>query len=248
MKIDLSRVEVSEIMPLRELYRREMNCQIIHDSFPRRGFSEAYLVRERGEVAGYGLVAHRHYPDTVHEFFVLPGHQAAALPLFRALLETSRATRIMAQTNDRLLLLLLYDCASGIEGERILFGDALTTHLPSPSGNLLPVGEADRERLRELKLDTDADWMIELDGTPLATGGLLFHYNPPYGDLYLDVHPAYRGRGLGSYLVQELKRIGYAMGKVPAARCSLSNTASRRTLEKAGMLPCGRTLIGDVVR
>lgn len=55
-----------------------------------------------------------------------------------------------------------------------------------------------------------------------------------------------RQQGLGSYLVQELKRICYGPGKVPAARCSATNVASRKTLERAGMMVIGRVLIADV--
>jgi GNAT superfamily N-acetyltransferase len=92
------------------------------------------------------------------------------------------------------------------------------------------------------------EWLIELDGNVVATGGLMFHYNPPYGDIYMDVDEHHRRRGFGSYLVQELKRIAYAMGKIPAARCDADNVTSRKTLEKAGMLPCGRVLQGEVRR
>src|SRR5437588_9527436 len=105
MEIEVSRVEVNEILPLRELYRQEMNCQIVHDSFPRRGFSDAYLIRMGSRIAAYGLVANRHSPDTVNEFYPLPDYRAAALPLFRQLLEVSQATKIRTQTNDRLMLL-----------------------------------------------------------------------------------------------------------------------------------------------
>jgi hypothetical protein len=49
-------------------------------------------------------------------------------------------------------------------------------------------------------------------------------------------------------MVQELKRICYEMGKIPAARCSITNVASRQTMQKAGMLPCCRLLVGDVVK
>jgi hypothetical protein len=38
------------------------------------------------------------------------------------------------------------------------------------------------------------------------------------------------------------------MGKIPAARCNASNTASRQTMQKRGLLPCGRILLGDVVK
>src|SRR5437660_10209454 len=114
MNIEVSRVEVNDIMPLRELYRQAMNCQIVHASFPRRGFSDPYLIRVEGRVAGYGLVANPHDPDTVDEFYPLPAFRAAALAMFRQLLEVSQAPRIRAQTNDRLMLRKLYDCATNI--------------------------------------------------------------------------------------------------------------------------------------
>ncbi len=246
MNIDVSRVEVDAIMPLRELKRQEMNCQIVHDSYPRRGFSDAYLIRVDGSIAGYGLVANRHYPDTVNEFYPLPANRVAALPMFRQLLEVSHATKIRAQTNDRLMLLLLYDCAPDITSEAILFADAFATQLTCPTGILREVTAADKERLFEHGHEPEGDWMIESEGVVVATGGALFHYNPPYGDLFMEVHEAYRRRGFGSYLVQELKRICYEKGKIPAARCNVDNAASRQTLQKAGMLPCGRILLGDV--
>jgi GNAT superfamily N-acetyltransferase len=248
MKIEVSRVEVNDILPLRELYRKEMNCQIIHDSFPRRGFSDSYLIRVEGRIAGYGLVANKHYPDTVNEFYTVPDYRAAALPMFRQLLEVSQATKIRVQTNDRLLLLMLYDCAADITSDTILFADAFPTHLTCPTGIFRKVTEADKERLFQHKHEPDGDWMIESDGAAVATGGALFHYNPPYGDLYMEVHESYRRRGFGSYLLQELKKICYEIGKIPAARCGVANIASRKTLEKAGLLPCGRVLEGNVVK
>ena len=50
----------------------------------------------------------------------------------------------------------------------------------------------------------------------------------------------------GSNLNQELKRVCYEAGKLPAARCDPSNIASRKTLEKAGMHLCGQLQVGEV--
>src|SRR4051794_31564170 len=44
MPIDVSPVRLEEVLPLRELYRQEMNCQIVHDSLPRRGFGNLFLL------------------------------------------------------------------------------------------------------------------------------------------------------------------------------------------------------------
>jgi GNAT superfamily N-acetyltransferase len=248
MNLDVSSVSIDALLPLRELYRREMSCQIIHDSFARRGFSNPYLLRIDGRVAGYGLVANRYYPESVHEFYLSPEYRSEALPLFRRLLEASRARGILTQTNDRLLLLLLYDCAVEVTSETVLFEAAHTCgpRLECPGATLRPVTDADREWLRQHDLDSDSHWLIEREGAPIATGGVLGHYNLPYGDLYMQVHEAHRRRGVGSYLIQELQRISYEMGRIPAARCDVENVASRRTLERAGMLPCGRVLQGVV--
>ena len=83
-------------------------------------------------------------------------------------------------------------------------------------------------------------------GRVVATGGFLCHYNPPYGDLYMEVAEHARRQGYGSYLIQELKRVCYEAGRLPSARCSPENEASRRTLERAGLLSCGRLLVGEV--
>src|SRR3712207_1657195 len=100
MTIDVSSSEVDAVHPLRELHRREMNCQIVHDSFPRRGFSDAYVVRARGRVAGYGFVAHAHFPNTVNEFYLSPAYRGWTQRAFAELLRVSGADQVRAQTND----------------------------------------------------------------------------------------------------------------------------------------------------
>jgi hypothetical protein len=50
--------------------------------------------------------------------------------------------------------------------------------------------------------------------------------------------------GLGAYFAQELKRIAYEMGGIPAARCDTDNVASRKTLQKAGFVPFAHILVG----
>ena len=246
MAIDISPVPLDDVLSLRDLYRREMNCQIIHDSLPGRGFGDLFLIRSDGRVAGYGFVmGYRGEPkDMIREFFILPAYRSAALPIFRQLIAVSHATRIMAQTNDVLLTLLLYDCATEIASDTILFHDALTTHLDIPGVSFRPVTEADRERIFEHKVEPAGDWLIEGDGVILATGGILTHYNPPYGDLFMEVDERFRMRGYGSYLIQELKRTSYESGLVPAAHCNVANVASRATLQKAGLLPCAGLLSG----
>jgi hypothetical protein len=43
-----------------------------------------------------------------------------------------------------------------------------------------------------------------------------------------------------------LKAVGRAGGSIPSARCNVDNLASRRTLQKAGFVPCGVLIAGDL--
>ena len=247
--IDVSEVALGEVAELRAAYCREMGCQIVHDSWHARGFTRIYLLSLDGEVAGYGAVGGvpGDRRDVVKEFFLRPERRSATLPLFRRLLAASGARWIEAQTNDAALAQLLYDQGEAISSQTILFADARTTHLRVSGATLRRLKETDRETLFEHTAEPVGEWGLERDGSIVATGGLFYHYNPPFGDLYMEVAPAHRRRGLGSYLVQELKRLCYGADRVPAARCRETNLASRRTLERAGMTPCGKIVRARIV-
>ena len=47
-------------------------------------------------------------------------------------------------------------------------------------------------------------------------------------------------------LVQELKTLAYELGSIPAARCNTSNVASRKTLQRAGLIPYAHVLNGSI--
>lgn len=244
--IDARPVAYADVRDLRELYRQEANTQIVRDSALARGFAQAYLITIEENLAGYGAVGTRYHPQHVLEFCPLPAYRTYAQPMFQELVAVSHATHIQAQTNMPLMLLMLYDCAHNITSEAILFQDALTSRLDRPQGRLRRVTAEDIPFIFPHTQEPVGQWGIETAGAFVVTGGFLTHYNPPYADIFMEVSEPARRQGYGSYLVQELKRICYEAGKKPAARCSPDNVASRRTLEKAGFLPCGRLLIGEI--
>lgn len=199
-----------------------------------------------GRTAGYGAVLNKYDKGRLTEFYTLPHARGIALPMFRELLAASQATHIEAQTNSPLMLLMLYDCAKNISDEKILFQDVFVTHLACPNGVFRRAMPEETVSVFSHQREPVGDWVVEADGAVVATGGFYCHYNPPYGDLFMEVTESARRRGFGSYLVQELKRVCYEAGKKPAARCDPANVASRRTLQKADFLPCARLLVGEV--
>ncbi|MFN8527299.1 MAG: GNAT family N-acetyltransferase [Anaerolineae bacterium] len=238
--------EYAEVQGLRDLYRQEANVQIVRDSALVRGFAQAYLIRVEGHLAGYGAVGTRYNTGNVLEFYTVPHVRSHAMTIFRELLDASHATHIQAQTNMPLMLMMLYDCAHNITTDAILFQDTLTSRLDCPQATFRPITASEKPLIFEHTQEPVGEWGIEANGAIVATGGFLTHYNPPYADIFMEVAESARRQGVGSYLVQELKRICYEAGKKPAARCGPDNLASRRTLEKAGFLVCGRLLVGEV--
>lgn len=251
MHFHVRQAELQDIRAMRDIYRQEMSCQVIHDSIhPRPGWTQEYLFSVGGATVGYGSVAvSGPWKDkpTVYEYYVLPQYRSRMFDLFIALLAASGATMIETQSNDPLLTVMLHTFAQNVTSESILFHDKLTTtHSPSDA-IFRRASPEDAAQVAGQQLDSEAKWVVAVGDTIAAAGDILFHYNRPYGDIYMKVAEPFRRRGIGTYLVQELKRVTYEGGSVPAARCNPKNIASRKTLQKAGFVPCGHILNGAVV-
>jgi GNAT superfamily N-acetyltransferase len=250
MPIAVRRAEFREVAPMRDIYRQEMSCQIIHDSVhARSGWSEEYLLLEGDAALGYGSIAvagpWKDKP-TVYEYFMLPQFRSRIFDGFIGLLTASRAGVIETQSNDLLLTIMLHMFAQNVSSGSILFHDKLTTHWSPESAVFRRAGPDDAAQIVQQELDLEAKWIVTVEGTVAAAGDILFHYNRPYGDIYMKTAESFRRRGLATYLVQELKRVCYEGGSVPAARCNPKNIASRKTLLNAGFVPCGHILNGTV--
>jgi GNAT superfamily N-acetyltransferase len=251
MRVSAALASNQEIVPLRARYRAEANGQIVHDSLhTRAGWTKSYLLQVDDRAAGFGSVAlggpWKDKP-TVFEFYLLPEARGRAFDLFEALVRASGAHFFEVQTSDILLAVMLHTYGSDLASEKIVFRDELTTSLPGQGSALKRVTSEEESACCFQERAGKSDWTLELDAKPVGSGALLFHYNYPYCDVAMEINEEYRRRGLGAYLVQELKRIGYEMGGIPAARCDPSNVASRKTLQKAGFVPFAHILVGKLV-
>ncbi len=229
------------VAELRERLRGEARCQIVRDSILPRGLAQPWALRVDGTLAGYAGLWKEHYPGRLMDVVVLPEYQSATDALLGALIRASGAETIEWQSNLTEMATVAERAATDAGVEHLLFADG-------PETDLAPAGAVVRPRasvpVREG--DPEGAFVVVHDGRLVAAGGILTHYNPPYGDLYMVVVESARGRGFGSFLVQELRRVARARGHVPAARCGPSNEASRRTLLRAGMVECGRLLSGRI--
>jgi hypothetical protein len=131
MEFSCRPVSPLEISLWRDMYRQEMNCQIVHDSMhSREGWTQPYVLEAGGVSAGYGSIligGPWTGTRTIFEFYVIPQFRSRTFDLFACLLAASDATAMKVQTNDVLLTAMLHTWAKDIKSEKIVFEDKLTT-------------------------------------------------------------------------------------------------------------------------
>lgn len=246
-EVSVRRVDAADVQALKDRNRAEAGCQIVRDSILARRLADAYLIElcprpgdaeEPRRAVGYAGVWNRYSPGRIMELYLLPEVRDRADELLEALVAASGATAVEAQTNLPQPLAMLERYATDVGEEKILFADGAPTQIEQPGVRF--------RRRRPDDEGPEGEWVLAERGRVVAAGGALRHYNPPYCDVYMEVAEAERRRGLGSYLVQELRRMSRAEGLIPAARCDPANEASRRALLRGGFVECGRIVVGSL--
>lgn len=247
MTLKAIKTELKEILPLRSLFLQENNFQIRYNACHERGWTDSYLLTLKGESIGYGAVRGQENHsdrDTIFEFYLLPSFRDITSGAFDALLRSSQATLIECQSNDLLLTSVLFEFGQNINSPVILFEDHIKTSIMLEQ--VIFRMSTEQDIMFDHKAEPIGAYVLERDKEVLATGGFLLHYNKPFADLYMEVREDCRRQGLGSFLIQELKRACYMAGRVPAARCNIENMASKATLLRGGLRVAGYMLFGGV--
>ena len=201
------------VRSLRTRYRQEMNCQIVKDSIHTRpGWAMTYALGLEDILVGFGTVAVGGPwtgKPTILEFYVLPDHRGRAFDLFEAFVDASGAGLMEIQSSDALPAVMLHTYAHETTSEAIVFRDGVTTTLPANGAVVQPLTSDKEVRASIADRQGGPEFLLQVDGKQAGKGGILFHYNRPYGDVYMEIEEPFRRRGLGAYLVQELKRQAY---------------------------------------
>lgn len=247
VNLTVSKTILEDILFLRVLYLQENNFQIRYNACHERGWSDSYLLTLNDTKIGYISIKGKDDlkdRDTIFEFYIIPTYSAKASSFFETILKVIQVKYIECQSNDFMLSSMLYLFADYIQSEAILFADHHSTNYVIPSVIFREHNGA--EDIFMHKTEPIGDYVLEKEGEIVATGGYYEHYNKPFVDLYMEVREDSRKQGLGSYIIQELKKECYRIGKVPSARCNIHNIASKHTLIKSGFQICGFMLSGKV--
>lgn len=241
MKIKVIKTSLAEISALRDLFLAESPFQFVYHKTYAAGWADTYLFTINGKQVGYGAIwgkDRREDRDAVFEFYLLKPFRKLADKIFSEFQKGSGAKYIECQTNDPLLTAVLFDRTVNINVQAILFEDSFQTKFKIPHTIF---------RQNDIK-DDGPYYVLEENGNIVASGGYVWNYNFPFIDMYYEVEENHRQRGFGTLIAQELKNEAYRMNRIPAARCNVSNKASKATLLKAGMRICGHILTGRLAK
>lgn len=243
MTIDVKRSELADIQSFRDLFLSEHNAQFVYNKCHKYGWCDDWIFILNGINIGYGSIwgsNDRKDRDAIFEFYLLHDYRKISRQIFAQFVKISGATCVECQTNDFLLSAMLYELGENINAEAILFAESFTS--PIKHNDIIFRKRNETDNMGE----DESDYVLVLNKTIVASGGLMLNYNFPYADIYMHVKEPYRGKGYGSYIVQELKKEAYLLGRVPAARCNINNAVSKQTLLKAGLKVCGFLLNGKL--
>lgn len=241
--LQFQKATTDDISGLRKSFLEAGEFQFIHNKCHQYGWADVYLFTEGELKIGYGSVwgkDNRKDRDTIFEFYLIPEYQKHASSIFTDFIKACGAPFMECQTNDTLLASMMFEHAEDIHAQSVLFED-------DAEKDLRVKGAAfNRQPYTTNHPDDRGGYVIEKDGEVVATGGFMLNYNYPFADIYMDVKEPFRKCGIGSFMVQELKKEIYKAQRVPAARCNVKNLASRATLLKAGFRLCGYLLEGKI--
>jgi len=190
-------------------------------------------------------------------FHLTNAYQAQAQEIFQRILSTYELQHAITSTLEPLYFALCLDFQKHITPQSYLFRDH--EHLPFPTDLLThsfrKVEKSEFDTLvRFYRENTEGpgEWIepflhehIEREeifvcfseNALVATGECIpSHSQTPYADLGMVVAQAYRGRGLGRFVLLHLKEYCYNVGWKPICSCAVDNHASKKAIERAGFL------------
>ncbi len=223
-----------------------------------------YRILVNGRAAGYFAADDK---KRLLQFYAV--EQAG--PLFDAVIESEWMETAVAGTNDPVFLSLCLDRQKAVAVNTYLFHDArqVIPNLPAyPEAEFRSSAANELERLLAFHKHNDefqdSEAIADLGGqrnfiqslianrqsfslydgsTLLGVGEYRISASqPPYADIGMIVDKDHRRRGVGTAILARLKAHCYNQNTVPICSCAVENSASRKTIEKAGFVAAHRML------
>jgi predicted acetyltransferase len=217
--------------------------------------SECYEIMYNDKIAGHFCVDSR---KTLIQFYVSKKYFIHAQEIFKYVITSDMVEKAAVSTKELEFMALCLDYQKSISIDSYLFIDNKKVkyeldNFRDVSFRLAKKGDIDSiknkcdsafEGYYEDLIGNDQLFVL-YDGDNLLGIGefrIIKTHGRKYGDIGMHVVEVYRRKGIGAYIITQLKEHCYGKNLIPMACCDVENIASKKTLEKSGFITNHRIL------
>lgn len=212
------------------------------------GNSQCYIIIYNGKKAGHFFVDSK---KTLVQFYTFTEYFIHAPEIFEYIIANNIAENATVSTKETEFLSLCLDYQKNISIDCYLFTDNKNIKYELANFKDVSFKLAKSNDIVTIKAKCDPAFegyyedLIENNQLfVLYSGDILlgigefriFKSNEQYGDIGMIVAEEYRKKGIGAYIITQLKEHCYMNNLKPMACCNPKNIASRKTLEKSGFI------------
>ncbi len=217
--------------------------------------SIVWKIQDQGRSAGFFCLD---ADGRLLRFFLSEDYQQNAYSIFSWVLSTYHVRSAFVSTMEAFFFSLCLDKQSRVKTHAYLFHHDLKVIEPSIDQSALCLKLAKESDLQDVvtfyerNAGGPGDWIEPFLHRRFERNELLLLYKeqmlvaagecipsqlqPPYADMGMVVEESQRRQGLGSFMIMQLKKRCYEHHWKPICSCEVINPASKRAIEKAGML------------
>jgi GNAT superfamily N-acetyltransferase len=208
--------------------------------------ADFYRIELRNEILGYFQVK-----DNIFlEYYIKNEHLPKSEIVFREVLKEFNVKSIYCKSFDYLLMINAISNFNKIKEIGCLFRDfnkyefierldiAARFGTKADIENLESFIEGIFDNIEELLMVITNNNLIVFAKENIIVGFGIFQKTVPdfdWFDIGMAVHPDFRNKGIGSYIISYMKNYCEERGWRPTCGCDVKNIASKKTLEKAGI-------------
>jgi len=212
------------------------------------GNSQCYEIIYDGKKAGHFFVdSHK----TLVQFYIFPQYFVHAPQIFEYIIANDIVENAAVSTKEREFLALCLDYHKSISIDQYLFIDNKNTKYELANFKDISFRLANKNDIGIIKMKCDPAFdgyyeelvennqLFVLYSCDILLGigeFRIFKSNDQYGDIGIIVTEEHRKKGVGTYIITQLKEHCYRNNLKPMACCNVKNIASKNTLEKSGFV------------
>lgn len=212
------------------------------------GNSQGYAIIYEGKKAGHFFVDSE---KALVQFYILPDYFIYAPKIFEYVISSDIVESAAVSTKETEFLALCLDYQKSISTDCYLFTDSKKIRYELDGFKDVSFRLAKVNDIEAIKTKCDPafegyyedlirnDELFVLYSVDILLGIGEFRIiksNERYGDIGMIVAEEYRKKGVGTYIITQLKEHCYRNNLKPIACCNIKNIASKNTLEKSGFI------------